>query len=83
MSNMAKDYKKFWESMTSEERYDWVDYHFNKYRKMGYEVAHFRSASFISFKDGKSITYHKTFFHEFKCIDDMEEYLKKEQHENE
>jgi hypothetical protein len=80
MVRTIDEYIEFNKSMTAGEKMDWVEYHFNKYRKMGYDVQHFRSYSSIKPKDGKYpqdvITEHKMSFHEYKCIDEMEVYLK-------
>jgi hypothetical protein len=72
-----RNYDKFWSSTTTEEKMDWVEYHFLKYRKMGYEVGTFRSLTSICDNDtGKPIVSHRSAYHELKAIDDMEEYLK-------
>jgi hypothetical protein len=74
---MSRDYSAFYSSMTTSELIDWVEYHFLKYRKMGYEVGTFRSLTSIADADtGKAIVSHRSSYHELKAIDDMEEYLK-------
>ena len=73
---MARDYKAFVKSMTTSECMDWIDYHFLKYRKMGYSVYHYRSSSCIMDAEDKTIVHNKLFNHELKTIDAMEEYLK-------
>lgn len=72
----TKDYGEFVKSMTIIEQLDWIDYHFMKYRKMGYDVGSFRSYSSVSDENNKLITGNKFSYHEFKTIDEMEEYLK-------
>jgi hypothetical protein len=73
----SKKYSEFWSSTTTEEKIDWVEYHFLKYRKMGYDVAVFRSLTSISHSDTNNvISLHRGSYHELKAIDEMEEYLK-------
>lgn len=72
----SKNYGEFVKSMTSTERIDWVEYHFTKYRKMGYDVGFFRSLSCITDENENFMISNRSFFHEYKTIDEMEEYLK-------
>lgn len=62
--------------MKSKYDLDDVDYYFDKYKKLGYNVSHFRSSSCVYSKDDKLITHNKMFNHEEKTIDEMELYLK-------
>jgi hypothetical protein len=67
--------KKIWFSFSNNDLVDYIDNKFDEYRKMGYEVDHFRSLSSVS-KDNKTITCNRMSFHEIKTISEMDEYLK-------
>lgn len=69
------DYEKQWNSMTNSALIDFVEGKFLHYKELGYEVGHFRSMSAISDTNG-TIVNNRSFYHELKTIDEMDEYLK-------
>jgi hypothetical protein len=72
---MEEKIKELKTSMLIPELVKFIDMKFNYYRGLGYDVSHFRSASYIDLGDNKSI-HNKLSDHELKTIIEMDEYLK-------